>query len=108
MEEPKYQLLHPGAEDLVLLLAETLFQINCPVCGAKICRASEGSQMTTFCRKCRHLLDIEVSHGLVKINYSEDTKGSLKAKAAKATKEMNKAAAALRRQRKANRNRALT
>ena len=49
-----------------------------------------------------------VSHGLVKINYSEDTKGSLKAKAAKATKEMNKAAAALRRQRKANRNRALT
>ena len=61
MEETKYQLLHPGAEDLVLLLAETLFQINCPVCGAKICRASEGSQMTTFCRKCRHLLDIEVS-----------------------------------------------
>ena len=41
MEETKYQLLHPGAEDLVLLLAETLFQINCPVCGAKICRASK-------------------------------------------------------------------
>ena len=107
MEEPKYQLLHPGAEALALLTEEDLLQVSCPVCGARVCRAAEGTQMTTFCRKCRHLLDIEVSQGLVKINYSEDTKGSLKAKAAKTTKEMNKAAAALRRQRKANRNTAL-
>ena len=106
MEETKYQLLHPGSDALLREFAEKLFQIDCPGCGAKICRASEGSQMTTFCPKCRHLVDIEVSHGLVKINYSEDTKGSLKAKAAKTTKEMNKAAAALRRQRKAQRNRA--
>ena len=86
-----------------------MFQINCPVCGAKICRASEGSQMTTFCPKCRHLLDIEVSHGLVKVDRSEDTRGSLKAKklqSARSVKEANKQAAALRRQRKAQRNRA--
>ena len=107
MEETKYQLLHPGAEAPVLLTGEDLLPISCPVCGAKVCRAAEGTQMMTFCPKCRHLLDIEVRHGTVKIEYSEHTKGSLRAKAAQSTKEANKQAATLRRQRKANRNKAL-
>ena len=108
MEETKYQLLHPGAEALVRMLSETMSLVHCPVCGAKICRAAEGSHMTTFCRKCRHLLDIEVCHEQVTIYYSGSTEGALKAKDAQDIKEANKQAATLRRQRKANRNKTLT
>ena len=108
MEETKYQLLHPGADALLAMFAEkNMFQVNCPICGAKVCRAAECSQMRTFCPKCRHLLDIDITGGRICVSYSEETRGSLKAKAAQDAKERNKADAALRRQRKANRNKAM-
>ena len=44
MEETKYQLLHPGADALLAMFAEkNMFQVNCPICGAKVCRAAECS-----------------------------------------------------------------
>ena len=109
MEETKYQLLHPGSETQTLIPEEELHTVRCVTCGALVCRAADGTRSFMFCPKCRHSLTIDVIGTVVTVIDNQETKGSLKAKklqSARSVKEANKQAAALRRQRKAQRNRA--
>ena len=50
--------------DCIIVL---LYYVICTVCGCKLLKANEGSEIETFCRKCNAKLYIEINDGTVSI-----------------------------------------